>query len=187
MLTEIKIRLRRFFAEDTSGTVAVEAVLIFPMVMWSLLAVFVFFEGYRQAAINEKAASTIADMYSRETENITPTYINNTKTLFDLLAQANGQTKIRVSVIKWAKRHNAYRVNWSKTRGSGITKLTNTDLLAMETSLPTLPNQERIVLVETWSTYHPLFNVGLGDVELKTFVFTRLRFAPQLRFCSTCA
>ena len=65
--------------------------------------------------------------------------------------------------------------------------LTHADLILMEDQLPKLPNQERIVLVETWSTYEPLFNIGMEDVEIKTFVFTRLRFAPQLRYCSTCS
>lgn len=177
----------RAFGDDTRASVSVEAALIFPMVMWSLLATFVFFEGYRQSAINHKAASTIADMYSRETANITPTYVDNTKALFDYLAEANGDTKIRVSVIRWVKRRNAYRVDWSKKRGSNIVKLTTADLVAMEDDLPTLPNQERIVLIETWSTYEPLFNIGMDDVELHSFVFTRLRFAPQLRFCGTCS
>lgn len=185
--TTLKRRLGTFFRDDTRGSVAVEAAMIFPMVIWALLAMFVFFEGYRQSAINQKAANTIADMYSRETENITPTYINNTKELFDLLAEANGETKIRISVVKWAKRRDAYRVNWSKARGAGLSGLTNDDLVLMEGSLPTLPNQERIVLVETWSSYTPLFNIGMDDVVLRTFVFTRLRFAPQLRFCGSCA
>jgi Flp pilus assembly protein TadG len=181
MFDTLKQRLKAF-RNDQEGTVAVEAAVIFPMVMWTFLAMFVFFEGYRQTAINHKAANTIADMLSRETANITPTYINNTKALFDLLAQANGDTKIRVSVIKWARRHDAFRVNWSKVRGNGVTALTHDDLIPLEAKLPTVPNQERMVLIETWSTYEPLFNIGMDDTVINTFVFTRLRFAPQLRF-----
>ncbi|MEZ5714120.1 MAG: pilus assembly protein [Paracoccaceae bacterium] len=186
IISRLNARLRSF-GDDTRGSVSVEAALIFPMVMWSLLATFVFFEGYRQSAINHKAANTIADMYSRETESITPTYVNNTKELFDLLAEANGDTKIRISVVRWVSRRNEYQVDWSMVRGSNIVSLTTADLLSMADSLPTLPNQERIVLVETWSTYEPLFNIGMDDVEMHSFVFTRLRFAPQLRFCDTCS
>lgn len=181
MLKPLKQRLRAFCA-DSEGTVAVEAAVIFPMVMWAFLAMFVYFEGYRQTAINHKAANTIADMLSRETASITPGYVDNTKELFDLLAQANGNTRVRLSVIKWDKRKNAFRVNWSKTKGSGIVPLTHSDLVPMKASLPTVPNQERMVLVETWSTYKPLFRIGMSDTEISTFVFTRLRFAPQLRF-----
>lgn len=183
MITTLKRRLAAF-RDNESGTVAVEAAVIFPMVMWAFLAMFVYFEGYRQTAINHKAANTIADMLSRETANITPTYIDNTKALFDMLAQQNGDTKIRISVIKWARRHDAFRVNWSKVRGSGITRLRHEDMIPLESRLPVVPNQERMVLVETWSTYEPLFKIGMDDTVINTFVFTRLRFAPQLRFSS---
>ncbi|MCF3593322.1 pilus assembly protein [Rhodobacteraceae bacterium LMO-12] len=181
MLKTFKMRLAAF-RDDCEGVVAVEAVMIFPMVMWAFMAMFVFFEGYRQTSISHKAANTIADMLSRETADITETYIDNTKDLFDLLAQATNDTKIRVSVVKWADRHDSFRVEWSKTRGSGITNLSNDDMVEMESKLPTVPNQERMVLVETWSTFEPSLKVGLDDQEIKTFVFTRLRFAPQLKF-----
>ncbi len=181
MLKKMKLRLKAFGAES-DGSVAVEAVMMFPVVLWAFLAMFVFFEGYRQTAINHKAANTIADMYSRETANITPTYIDNTKELFDLLAQVNSDTKIRVSVVKWSERRNAYRVDWSKVKGSGISSLSHSDLVPMESSLPTVPNQERMVLVETWSTFKPMFKIGMEDTVINTFVFTRLRFAPQLKF-----
>ena len=184
MLENLKLHLKAFRDNDR-GTVAVEAVVIFPMVMWAFLAMFVYFEGYRQTAINHKAANTIADMLSRETANITPTYVNNTKELFDLLAEANGDTKIRLSVIKWAKRHDSFRVNWSKAKGQGISGLTNDDVANMTGKLPEVPNQERMVLVETWSTYKPLFRIGMENTVINTFVFTRLRFAPQLKFSSS--
>jgi len=184
MFEKLKLQLKAFRDNDR-GTVAVEAVVIFPMVMWAFLAMFVFFEGYRQTAINHKAANTIADMLSRETANITPTYVDNTKDLFDLLAQANGDTKIRLSVIKWAERYDAYRVNWSKTEGQGVTPLDNDYLANIAHKLPTVPNQERMVLVETWSTYKPLFRIGLENTVINTFVFTRLRFAPQLKFSNS--
>ncbi|MDQ2089457.1 TadE/TadG family type IV pilus assembly protein [Marimonas arenosa] len=171
------------FRDDSRGSVSVEAVLIFPIVMWSMLAMFVFFEGYRQTTINQKAANTIADMYSRETASITPVYIDNTKALYDLLAGINDNTRIRVSVVKWSKRRDMYQVEWSEARGSGVFELSNDDINNMASNLPTLPDQERVVLVETWATFQPLFNIGMGNVEMQSFVFTRLRFAPQLRFC----
>lgn len=177
-----RVRALRAFRDDTSGTVAVEAAIIFPVVMWCLLATFVFFEGYRQTAINHKAASTLADMYSRETASITSTYVDNTKQLFDLLAEANGETKIRVSVVKWSERQNQYQVDWSKSRGMGTSELTTSDLQQMVVKLPTLPAEERIILIETWSTYSPIFKIGMEPTTISTFVFTRLRFAPQLRY-----
>ena len=181
MFETLKRRLRAF-RDATDGVVAVEAIVMLPVLLWAFLAMYVFFEGYRQTAINHKAANTLADMFSRETENITPTYIDNTKKLFDTLAQANGDTKIRVSVIKWSNRHGAFRSEWSQVRGGGISSLAHADLVPMESRLPTVPDQERMVLVETWSTFEPLFNIGMDPTVINSFVFTRLRFAPQLKY-----
>ncbi len=183
-ISPIRLLLARFraFRNDATGSVSVEAAMIFPMVMWSFLAMFVFFEGYRQAAINHKAANTIADMLSRETAAITDTYVNNAKALFDMLAEANGDTKIRISTVKWSAAQNEYQVEWSTVRGINIVPLDTPDLVSMEDNLPVLPDQEWIVLVETWSTYEPLFNIGMDDTLLRTYVFTRLRFAPQLTY-----
>jgi hypothetical protein len=186
MLNALISRLKSF-RDDTRGTVAVEAAVIFPFIMWTFLAMFVFFDGYRQTAINHKAANTIADMMSRESDSITNTYIDNTRELFNILADTPSNLRLRISVIKWTKRHQNYRVVWSKTRGESVSPLTHDDVGNWDNKLPVVPNQERIILVETWSTYNAPFNIGMDPVEINTFVFTRLRFSPQLRFCSTCS
>ena len=176
--------LIRRFRDDTAGTVSVEAAMIFPVVMTIFLSLFVYFEGYRQAGVNHKASNTIADMLSRETTAITDTYVDNVKDLFDLLAEANGNTKIRLSAVKWDETDNEYQVDWSAVRGAAMPPLETPDLVQMTGSLPVLPDQERIMLIETWSTYKPLFRIGMNDTVLRTFVFTRLRFAPQLTYFS---
>ena len=61
LISMVNARLKAFGGE-TRGSVSVEAAIIFPMVLWAMVSIFVFFEGYRQSAINHKAANTIADM-----------------------------------------------------------------------------------------------------------------------------
>ena len=46
--------------------------------------------------------------------------------------------------------------------------------------LPKMADGETLILVETKSVYNPPLNVGLGDLDIETFIFTRPRFAPQL-------
>ena len=43
-----------------------------------------------------------------------------------------------------------------------------------------MPDNERVILVETWSTYSPLFEVGLDQSDIYNFIFTSPRFAPLL-------
>lgn len=185
ILTPIGRRLKQFFAEDEQGTVAVEAAVIFPFLMWAFLAMFVFFDGYRQTSINHKAAYTVADMLSRETEDVTPAYVQNVKQLFDVLAENPDNTRIRLSVVRWQSNQNRFLVEWSETAGNGSAPLTNSDIQNWNDKLPSVPNQERVVLVESWSTYSAPFNIGMDDVDINTFIFTRLRFAPQLK-CPAC-
>jgi hypothetical protein len=43
-----------------------------------------------------------------------------------------------------------------------------------------MPDNERVILVETTNTFVPLLKVGLSNIELENFVFTRPRFTSQL-------
>ena len=49
-------------------------------------------------------------------------------------------------------------------------------------NLPLMVDEERQILVETRTVYEPPFTVGLSQQTLRTFVFTRPRFAPQVLF-----
>ncbi|MDQ2093271.1 TadE/TadG family type IV pilus assembly protein [Rhodalgimonas zhirmunskyi] len=182
LLTPLLRRLRAFHSE-TAGTVAVEAVIIFPVVIWAYLGLFVYFDGYRQASVTHKASNTLTDMLSRETANITPTYVDNAKALFDAMALQAQDTKIRISVVRWKDSEGAFSVDWSDTAGSALLQpLTTEDVEFWDDKLPSVPDQERVIVVETWATYNPRFKIGMDPIEMKSFIFSRLRFAPQLRY-----
>ena len=55
LINRLKSRARSFWA-DTSGTVTLEFVLAMPILFWTFMASYVFFDGYRQSAVNLKAA-----------------------------------------------------------------------------------------------------------------------------------
>ena len=175
-------RLRRGltgFAKDASGSIAVEAVVMLPIMLWVFLASFVYFDAFRQSAVNLKAANTNGDMLSRETAGVNDTYVTSMHSLLTFLTKKDADPALRVSVAMWDEEDNAYRLDWSEGRG-GQTALTESNLNAMRASLPTLPDNERIILVETWTTYKPAFNVGLKQEELYNRIFTSPRFAPQV-------
>jgi len=56
---------RRFFAEDDQGSLSVEAVLIFPMLLWVTIASFTFFESYKSAYTSQRANATIRSRFFR--------------------------------------------------------------------------------------------------------------------------
>lgn len=182
VLTVLPHRLRCFarqFAKDGSGSVAVEAVLILPFLLWAFLASFVYYDAFRQSSINLKAAYTIGDMLSRETAAVNDAYVNSLQSLFAFLAKDGSDPAVRVSVARWDEDDDRYELDWSEGRADRP-PLSEENINAMRDRLPNLPDNERVILVETWSTYKPEFNVGLKEDLLYNLVFTSPRFAPQL-------
>lgn len=179
MKLSILSKIRGFLA-DTKGTASVEAAIIFPVVFWAYAAMFTYFEAYRAQAVAEKSAYTISDMISRETLAITPQYMTNARNIYkDLSGLSPGETALRVTLLRWDGDQNKFKVDWSKRRGD-IPKLRNRDVTEYDDLLPTLINNERIILVETASDYNPAFSVGLAPRVIETFVYTRPRYAPQI-------
>jgi Flp pilus assembly protein TadG len=171
--------LRRF-ARSEEGSISVEAMLIFPILLWCYLATFVFFDAFRSQSTNLKAAYTIGDTLSRETGYVTPAYLDSLSSLQKFLVdEDNGIARLRVTVYRYQASDNTYRVRWSRTRGGGL-QMTDAVLASMRTRLPVMPDTEIAILVETWVGYHPSYSVGLHDFTFDDFVVTRPRFAGQL-------
>ena len=184
MLTYLKNRLKAF-RDETKGVVAVEAVIMIPVLFWGYMAMFTYFDAYRQASINSKAGYTIADLMSRETDAITPVYLDNAYKLFEYLTRSPKPGALRVSVIAWDENFNFYRFKWSQTRGN-VEPLTVSEVRRWDRKLPVMPHNETVIVVETWSTYYAPFKIGLNDRVIDTFTFTRPRFATQLCWDGPC-
>lgn len=184
MLLQPVLTWLRQFRDDTRGNVSVEFVLVMPILFWSFMASYVYFDGYRQSTVNLKAAFTISDLISRETDAITDEYVDSMHELLQILTRATSPTTLRVSVIRWDEDDDDYYLDWSEARGVGILPLNEQDLEEMETRLPFMPDNERVILVETTNTFVPLYGIGMDNQSLDNFVFTRPRFAPQVAFAS---
>lgn len=182
MTQTLRARLARF-TRDTRGTVATEAVIALPVIFWAFLAAFVFFDAYRQSSINLKAAYMVGDTLSRETNSIDDDYMDGMKGLFDHLAGRATNTRMRVTVLQWDDEDEAYLRDWSEARGA-VSPLAQNDLSGIADKLPVMADNERVILVETWSHYTPPFKIGLPAQDMYNFVFTSPRFAPLLRYSS---
>lgn len=179
----IKSRLSAF-RDETGGTVSVEFIVMAPIIFWAYASMFSWFDAYRQVGVHEKAAFTIADMISRETDPITNEYIDNTRELVRFLTRSQDHPDLRVSVISYHLGKDQYGLDWSQKRGA-IGKLRNSDVKNWHDKLPKLVNGERIILVETQLEYTPPFLYGLMEENtIRTFVFARPRFGPQVCFNS---
>ncbi|MDG1169082.1 MAG: hypothetical protein P8N14_07785 [Sulfitobacter sp.] len=175
-------RLHRFlkgFARRDDGTIAIEAMIILPMMFWAFLSVFSIFDSYRTYTINQKAAFTIGDAISRETAPLDLAYLTGALGMFEYLSQSQGNSRLRVTSLVYDAGQDRFYADWSQAAGA-IFALTSDDVRNWTDRLPVMPDNERVILVETWSTYDPPFATGLEQREIKNFVFTRPRFAPRV-------
>ncbi|MEP2716285.1 pilus assembly protein [Pseudophaeobacter sp.] len=176
------IRRLRAFARKTEGTVTVEFAIYAPLLLWLFAAIYTFFDAFRQETVNLKAAYTISDLISRETATLNETYIDSMYEMSKLLIRSDSQITLRISVVRWDEDNNRYYVDWSRVRGSSLVAWTDANISEVETQLPTMPDEERVILVETRNEMTPAFRVGLPELDINNFVFTRPRFAPQVLF-----
>lgn len=167
------------FAADTRGSVSVEFIIILPIIFYAFMGIYVYFEGFRQSTINLKAAYTISDLISRETEIISDEYIDSMQAMMQILTRANSPIAMRLSVVRWSDDDNRYFVEWSQNRDYAP-NYTDATISSIEHKLPLLPDNEIVIVVETDNTYVPLFNVGMDNKQLKSFVFTKPRWVDQL-------
>jgi hypothetical protein len=167
------------FARRDDGTIALEAMIILPLMFWAFLSVFSIFDSYRMYTINQKAAFTIGDAISRETAPLDDEYLTGALSLFEYLSRSQGNSSLRVTSLVYDGVQDEFSRDWSKTRGA-LPELTNDDVREWTTKLPVMPHNERVMLVETWSNYDPPFATGLEQRVIKNFIFTRPRFAPRV-------
>ncbi len=190
MTSLLKKHLRRF-GRDTEGYVTVEAMIVLPILLWLFGVGWVYFDAMRQQSINQKTNYAIGDVLSRQTEAITEDYVDGVHNLLNTLNKSDETvTGIRVSVIEWDEDSRLWVVNWSRSRGASAPPLAQDATLTGQGDLrggtadrlPAAADRDQLILVETWDTYDPVFEVGLNTFDITTYSFTRPRFTPQLVF-----
>lgn len=175
------LSLLRQFRADTRGSVSVEFVMVMPFLFLAFMATYIYFDGFRQSAQNLKAAYSIGDMISRETEAINDTYVDSMQEVLRLMTRSDTPIKLRVTVVRWDEEDDRYYAIWSENRGYDAPR-GNSDMAEIEDLLPVMPDGERVILIETHATYQPVFDIGMGDQDLDNFVFTRPRFVNQVKW-----
>ena len=179
------------FARDERGVVAVELVLVVPILVWALLSTFVYFDVFRVESNTTRASLTVADMFSREKVPITDAYLDGARSLLEALTFEESNPDYRITVYRYQEFDDKYLVVWADNRGMGPD--TDDDRLeAIRDRLPILANGDRAILLETRVEYDAPFDIGIGafaatnleDVTFTTFTVIRPR-ANTLCFDTT--
>lgn len=167
------------FRRNEDGNLAVETMIIVPILFWAFVALFVIFDAYRQHGANQKAAYTIGDLVSRQSDALDLDFLTGSRQLFDTLIRSSAQTTVRITSVQYDGASDTYMRDWSQSIGA-VPPATPEEVAGWRTRLPILPNFEYITVVETWSEYEAPFTVGIETHDIQNFVFTRPRYAPKI-------
>lgn len=168
------------FSREERGSVAVEAVLILPMLFWTFMVLFSNFHAFRTYTLNQKAAYTIGDMISRETNPLDDSYMNGARELLGYLTNSNrDDVSVRVTQVKFDADAGRFDRVWAVANGFQGTA-SAAEVRSWGDRLPVMPDGEQVIVVETAATYTPPFDVGFHERDVENFVFTRSRYTPGL-------
>ncbi len=170
--------LKKFWKEE-KATVALEAVLLTPILAWVFIASFVFFDAFRTYNTSIKATYAVADVLSRRTAEIASSDIEGLSDVFQFLTRDTEGTAIRITQI--TRQTSGYRVDWSHGT-DGMTYVRESDFDDFVDQIPIMAFGDRLLLVETVLPYSPAFSVGLTEQDFYSFTVTRPRFAGQVAF-----
>lgn len=177
MLTRL---LRRYWKDDRAA-VALETVIITPVLAWTFIGSFVFFDAYRTYNSSIKATYAVADILSRQTNTVYGYDIEGMAQIFEHLVRNDGDARLRVTQIIYDADEDKYTVDWSYAT-NGEAQLFTANLVDIEELLPVMADAERLLLVQSFIPYNPAFQAGLDVITFRNFTFTRPRYAGQVPF-----
>ena len=166
-------RIRRFW-KDESAAIAMETVIITPVLAWCFIASFVFFDAFRTYNSSIKATYAVADLVSRQRNTLTEEDIDGYAGIFEHLVRNNGDARIRVSQLFYNGNTDTFCVEWSDAT-NGEAELFTGNIPDIEELLPRVAHAERLILVQSFIPYQPVFDTGLDVITFRNFTFTRPR------------
>jgi hypothetical protein len=192
------------FLRDESGLIMVEALIMLPLLIWALVAIFIYWDVFRTINIAQKAGYSIADLLSRQKTTISTSFADGLQNVVTFLTPGGHPTKVRVTSLECNSPSGtkvcdgttgSYQLLFSFSPGNKVTPLDQAAIQNWKaTKVPTLVNGESVFVVETTvefkaqlQTFIAGFLVGVEDATYGTFIVTKPR---HRRLClegtSTC-
>jgi hypothetical protein len=176
---KLKRRLTRF-RDQEDGLVMTEFLILLPLLIWTFMALFVYWDAFRTINQSQKASFAVSDLLSRQSE-VNSSFISGMKTVMQYLT---GETDVRVRItsIQWLEPENEYYVLFSRSPGNQLAQLSKADVWNMRDSIPEMSDRDSVIIVETEVAYDPAFEVGIPNHTFDNLVVTRPR-TPIRRVC----
>jgi hypothetical protein len=180
------------FLRQEDGLVLVEGLLMMPLVVWALVAMFIYWDVFRTINVTQKAAYSIADLLSRQRDDITPAYLDGLQDVVDFLTPGGHPVMVRITSLQCnaptgtqicSTSGGTYTKLFSESPDDKITGLTEAQIQVWKgTRVPTLAHGESVFVVETQVDFKAQLQtvlmgllVGVQDQSFGEFIVTRPR------------
>ncbi len=169
-------------SDDTRGTVTVEFVLAIPFIFWTFMACICLFR--RLPAKRDQSEGRLYDQR--------PDFARDQRDQRRLHRQ-HGEPVRPDDTHALGQRHADHRRSAGTRRTPLLRRLVGQSGFSDRADQRNIvrsgrppaepcPTTERVILVETNNQFEPLFKIGLNDLVLENFVFTRPRFVDQIKW-----
>ncbi|MFO1201588.1 MAG: hypothetical protein U1E58_03005 [Tabrizicola sp.] len=189
-----KNRLTRFL-RDEDGLILVEGLIMLPLLVWALVAMFIYWDVFRTINVTQKTAYSVADLLSRQRTTISTNFAEGLQKVVDFLTPGGHPVKIRITSLECNSPTGAvadqicnnskgsFTLLFSFSPQNKVNKLTQADIQAWKgTKVPTLVHGESVFIVETEVDYKAQLPmallgllIGVEDQKFGDFIVTRPR------------
>lgn len=183
MISYIKTKISAYLKDD-SGTATIEFVLWFPLLMFWILGIVVFFDAFKSRGALISANTIVADIISRNSE-ITADYLDLLQLLQASLLPKTSGSGLRISSVLYTIDPNivddpgTYTVQWSGVTGAATILLVDDDIQISE--LPDMYSSETVLLVESFVPYVPMTSyIGMSVTTLRRTIAISPRYDSRV-------
>lgn len=171
------------FLRDEDGLILAEGILMLPLLIWALVAMFIYWDVFRTINVTQKAAYGVADLLSRQRDTIPLNFANGLQNVVDFLTPGGHPVIMRITSLQYDAVNDRYELLFSYSPQNKISVLTQADIQAWKgTKIPVLNDDESVFVVETnvqfqtqMKTVLAGFLVGVDNGTYGEFVVTRPR------------
>lgn len=179
---DVRKGLRNLRSKE-DGSLTVEFVIVLPLLVWAVLAIIVFWDGFQTANANQRSAYLVADLISREVDEIDAAYLDGVSQVARTLNDRDASTRLRVTAVNRTLDDNlqpVHEIGWSYGTDS---LLPHEDVTVIEDRLPMMAVGDQLIYVESIRDWLPAFPVARLDPRRFEYVAVTIpRFAPQIVF-----
>lgn len=196
-MRSLKHRLVTFLRNE-DGLILAEGLIMLPLLIWALVAMFIYWDVFRTINVTQKAAYSIADLLSRQRDTIPTDFANGLQEVIEFLTPGGHPVKMRITSLECNSptgvnkvcdfSTGSYKLLFSFSPGNKVPQLTETQIQAWKGTnatngkIASLNNGESVFVVESQVDFKAQlptvlagFLIGVTDNTFGEFIVTRPR------------